>query len=443
MKARRKPARSGALVLAVLAIAALAIVLLLLRDRADAPKKISNSDEEAARAGGGRNFSGGGANARGGVAQNSSNPDDPHARPSVPPPKPAEKYPYPPGSQPLVEGSDPSAGVKEDNPVDAESGVHVVFGARRDVVHPPDPIVIDLEVLNAQGKRLAIANGKARFRSEKAGPRGPWFDVAFVDDGSGADRAREDLAYTATYSPTTTEQAVLSGFRVFVEVGFDAPNNLGPRRYVTSLAYTPKPGAELNGQYSDALVGGSLVVQCGLSVAHAGQFKVIASLYAGDHETAIAFAQNSQPLDAGERSVPLTFFGKILRERNIDGPYVLRYVMAFEEFPQQGIYHPGVTVDNAYTTAKYSARDFSDASYEPPPSAAAGEAVTAESPSQADKPPPLYGADQRQKLAGTQAPFVESTGSNSVNSPNGPSAPNSPNAPNAPNSPNAPNAPKP
>src|SRR5438067_1175950 len=63
-------------------------------------------------------------------------PNDPlHAHPTVP-----DRPPYPPNSQPLTEGSDPATAPPEDDPVDPASGLHVVLGPRRDVVHPPDPI---------------------------------------------------------------------------------------------------------------------------------------------------------------------------------------------------------------------------------------------------------------------------------------------------------------
>ena len=291
----------------------------------------------------------------------------------------ARPSPYPPGSQPLTEGVDPSLSVAEDDPVDADSGIHVVFGPRRDVVHPPDPIVLDLEVLDRDGHRLPIGNPRAFFRGERdTAASGAGARVSFVDDGK--------HAYVATFAPTLNEQREILRFRTFVEVAFDAPNHLGERHYSASVQYTPQPHARLDGEWSDALVGGSLVVQAGVEVTAKGQYKVIASLYAG--ETAIAFAQTSVPLDVGRGAVPLTFFGKILHDKGLPGPYAVRFAMVFEEHPDRGIYWPGVTVDHAYTTGSYRVADFSPEPYvEPAPT---GEAVTAQSPSQQGKPPPLF-----------------------------------------------------
>ena len=164
------------------------------------------------------------------------------------------------------------------------------------------------------------------------------------------------------------------------------PNHLGERHYSASVQYTPRPNAELDGEWSEAVVDGSLVVQAGVAVMQKGRFKVIASLYSGD--SAIAFSQHAMELEVGRRSVPLVFFGKILHDRELDGPYTIRYAMLFEELPDQGIYWPGTTVDHAYTTNPYRALDFSASPYEPPPSTE--PEVTAQSPSQQGKPPPLF-----------------------------------------------------
>jgi hypothetical protein len=322
--------------------------------------------------------------------------EDPAAQPTQGPGSlPPGPRPYPPGSQPLTQGSDPSTTVLEDNPVDDKGvGIHAIFGPRRDVVHPPDPIVVDLQVLDKQGKRLAVGSPFVRFHGDREARNGTGPSVPFRDDGTGADRAAGDLAYTVTYLPTAAEQQALgASFRVFVEVGFDAPNGLGPRLYVCSLHYGPQPGAELDGKFDEAIVDGSLVVGAGLTVHRAGQYKVIASLYGPDRETAIVFAQKSMALDVGQGEIPLLFFGKILRDRGIDGPYVLRYLMVFEEFPAQGTYYPGTTVDYAYTTQPYRAAQFSSAPYVEPPST--GPVVTAESPSQQNKPPSVFGAEHR------------------------------------------------
>ncbi|MGZ3419120.1 MAG: hypothetical protein ACXWUG_25700 [Polyangiales bacterium] len=310
---------------------------------------------------------------------------------------PPTAFPYPPGSQPLTEGVDPSSAHPEDDPVDAKSGIHAVFQPRKGIVHPPEPIIVDLQVLDAKGKRLAVSGAYARFRADGTTVEGgPWYRTNFSESS---------LLYTATYSPLADEQiALLKGGRhVFVEVHFEAPNGLGPRTYSTVVSYGRKPSAQLTGKYSDAIVDGSLSVQAGVHVDVPGDYRLIASLYGPDGETAIAFGKAVGTLPVGDTSMTLSFFGKILRDKGIDGPYVLRYLMLFERDPVKGDDYSGETVDHAHTTHPYKAKDFSPDDYKPPPNQAV--VVTANDPSQQNKPPPqMTEEDRKAKDRGPGAP---------------------------------------
>jgi hypothetical protein len=322
--------------------------------------------------------------------------------PGRPPPLPSARFPYPPGSQPLTEGSNPALQPKEDEPVDADKGIRCIFGPRVAVVHPPDPLVIDLEVQNNLGADLPIGDGVARFRTEQADPqKGPWIETPFVDDGSGRDLAAGDRKYTATLAPTDDQNAVLlhGGVHLYVQVTFQAPEGLGARKYVTTMEYSRRPDGNINGKYADRVDQGSLVIDVGVTTTVAAEYRVIGSLYGG--QNAIAFASKSMQLGVGDATIPLLFFGKILHDRGIDGPYELRYVMLSEHVGPDEI--PGETVDPAYTTQPYAARSFSDAAYVPP--APSFAVVDQNSPSQQDKPPPLFSQSQRENLRGPMAPI--------------------------------------
>ena len=306
-----------------------------------------------------------------------------------------ERSPFPPWCQPLTEGTDPSRTVAEDNPVDAKTGIHVVMGPRKYVVHPPDPMIIDVKVLNRLGAPLPITNAVARFRPDGTTVEsGPWFEAPLVDDGTGADFAAGDSAYAAALVPSDEQRAALfkGGEHVFVEVAFEAPNGLGLMRYALTMIYSREPNATLSGKDSDQVVGGNLVVSVGVTATQAGTYRVIGSLYSGDGQRAIAFASASAPVSAGDGSIPLSFFGKVIHDSGIDGPYELRYMMLFERV-QEGQEIAGDTVDDAYTTAAYSAKSFPDAAWVPPTDDT--EVVDMNSPSQQGKPGPLFSDDQR------------------------------------------------
>ena len=300
----------------------------------------------------------------------------------MPPPVPDEPYPYPQWSQPLTEGSDPAMTVAEDNPVDIKSGLHVVVGPRRAVVHPPDPIVVDMKVLNRLGAAVPVGDAVARFRPDGSTVEsGPWFEAPFVDDGS--------HAYVATFLPSSDQQAALfkGGEHVFGEVKFEAPQGLGLRRYPLVVMYSREPHATVSGTYSDTVTGGNLVVNVGVTATQSGTYRLIGSLYSGDGQRAIAFATATSTVDQGDGNIALRFFGKVLNDSGIDGPYDLRYVMLFEQV-KVGEEIPGDTVDNAYTTAAYRAKSFSPEPYQAPPPDY--PVVDMNSPSQQGKPPPMF-----------------------------------------------------
>jgi hypothetical protein len=304
-----------------------------------------------------------------------------------------EPSPYPPWCQPLSQGSDPARTVKDDNPIDEKSGLHVVMGPRMFIVHPPDPIVIDLAVLNSLGAKLPIGSGVARFRPDGTTvASGPWFEIPFVDDGTGADLGAGDNDYTAAFLPSDAQRDALfkGGEHVMGEVAFEAPEGHGLMRYPFVVTYSRQPDATLSGKYSDAPGGGGLVISVGVTAQQPGSFRIIGSLYSGDGQRAIAFASASATLTAGDGTIPLAFFGKVLHDSGIDGPYDLRFLMLYEQV-SQGTEIPGDTVDNAYTTGAYRASSFSGDAYEAP--ASDQPVVDMNSPSQQGKPPPLFPDD--------------------------------------------------
>jgi hypothetical protein len=317
-----------------------------------------------------------------------------------------ERSPYPPWCQPLTEGTDPSRTVPEDNPVDAKTGIHVVMGPRKFVVHPPDPMIIDVKVLNRLGAPLPITNAVARFRPDGTTVEsGPWFEAPLVDDGTGADFGAGDLAYAAALLPSDDQKTALfkGGEHVFVEVAFDAPNGLGLMRYALTLTYSREPNATLNGKDSDQVTNGNLVVSVGVTATQPGTYRVIGSLYSGDGQRAIAFASASATVSVGDGSIPLSFFGKAIHDSGIDGPYELRYMMLFERV-EEGREIAGDTVDDAYTTAAYRAKSFPDTAWVPPIDES--EVVDMNSPSQQGKPGPLFTDDQRPPNHGAANPPV-------------------------------------
>ena len=63
-----------------------------------------------------------------------------------------------------------------------------------------------------------------------------------------------------------------------------------------------------------------------VEVAAPGRFHVEATLYGADGSRKVAWAQAARELEPGRQWMTLQFYGSILRERDIAGPYLIRWV---------------------------------------------------------------------------------------------------------------------
>jgi hypothetical protein len=151
----------------------------------------------------------------------------------------------------------------------------------------------------------------------------PVAEVEYRDDGTGGDAVANDALYTAVVVPARDSVPALSASYMVQVVATTRDDD--QRRAATSFLYS-HPDAQLTGQYRDAVVNGTLEVGVEVDVAEAGRFHVEATLYGADGSGAIAWAQAAGELEPGRQWMTLPFYGLILRERGIAGPYVLRWV---------------------------------------------------------------------------------------------------------------------
>lgn len=125
-----------------------------------------------------------------------------------------------------------------------------------------------------------------------------------------------------------------------------------------------RPDAELTGNYRDARDGGDLAVDAEIDVAANGRFHIEATLYSADGQRPIAWAQHTAELSPGRQWFRLRFYGLILRERGIDGPYLVRCV-ALSTLSQTATAKNRLA-QNAYVTTAYTATTFTDRPFDDP-----------------------------------------------------------------------------
>src|SRR5262249_57160478 len=220
----------------------------------------------------------------------------------------------------------------------------------------PEPAVVYAE-LTMRGRPLAGRQIRGTLTTESLEPLA---DVLFHDDGLDGDAVADDSRYTAVFPADGLGRGLSTSYLVQVRALLDGDDD---RRAAASFLYA-SPHAQLTGNYRDAVVDGSLVVGVEIEVSEPGRFHVEATLYGPDGVEKIAWAQAAQWLDPGTHWLDLSYYGLILRERGIDGPYVLRYVAlsTTDEMPNA----KNRVVENAYRTAAYPASSFSDRPFDDP-----------------------------------------------------------------------------
>jgi hypothetical protein len=316
----------------------------------------------------------------------------PGTTPSVPPDAPPIELP--PTTQVLAEEFFPGTTEWEGIPIDESHQYQLrILPARYNVVAPM-PIAVQLEMIDRQGQRQPLPSPRVRLRALENSSQ-PWIDVPVRDDGKGADKSAGDLLYTATLQPSPEQQKQLFG-QVLIEGSVEVPG-VGTRVIPSILIYTRGPRAKLTGRWRDFLRDGHLYLEAELEVEEPGLFTLMAQVF-GPNLEPIAWVRQLERLPAGRGHITLEVFGKVLHDAGIDGPYRVRQVLLTRDYENSSAYDPGVTIEEAHRTRAYRASEFSPAAYVQPPRQV--EEITADHPSQRDKPPPER---QREMAPGGEA----------------------------------------
>jgi len=160
-----------------------------------------------------------------------------------------------------------------------------------------------------------------------------------------------------------------------------------------SFYSSPMVDGSFNGNFTEHLVNGSLVIEAGVDVQKRMVCFVSGNLYSVAKETPVQFVQRRMIVDPSMKSISFTFFGKIFRDYGYEGtfrlqdlqaqcenlPYPPEWFMdslahraelqAFRETHQPApeptrIYFAYST--DSYVTHSYAANEFSDAEWQSP-----------------------------------------------------------------------------
>ncbi len=267
---------------------------------------------------------------------------------------------YPRSSSPLA--------TVEDDPILRERVVNPVRsrGPRNEdpslTVYParvgfesPEPAVVHA-FLSMGDDRIEARSMRATVTTDQLEPVG---ELEYRDDGTAGDGEAGDHVYSAVFMPSQ-DAAARPATSYMVRVVATSRGD-EERIAVTSFLYS-FPDAQLTGAYRDALVDGSLQVQAEVAVSTAGRFHLEATLYDTTGERALAWSQTALELPEGRHWMTLSYYGLILRERGVDGPYLVRHVALSTVSTMPNAKNR--LADSAHVTATYAAERFTDSSYD-------------------------------------------------------------------------------
>jgi hypothetical protein len=145
------------------------------------------------------------------------------------------------------------------------------------------------------------------------------------------------------------------------------------RELALDFAYAVELPVVVHGIASDRVIDGQLELGLDVELAGTAPVRLMATLFSGDGRTAIAVLDDRfVPAAAGRQVLGVRVFGKILHDRQIDGPYRLGavhgYVYRKNAMPDQLMFDRADAP--AMMTAAHAANEFSAADFKSPEIAA-------------------------------------------------------------------------
>jgi hypothetical protein len=187
----------------------------------------------------------------------------------------------------------------------------------------------------------------------------PVATVSFASIAGGPGRR-----YVATFTPSTIEALKTQAETRFVAT-VDPDGH--PFPFAESFRYAASAPLVVLEQHSDAIVKGSLEVTVAVDVKKLGPVMVQATLFDAAGTNAIAtYDDYYRPTQLGPQELKITFFGKAIGDKRVDGPYSVRALHGFVRLadtdPPEVFWESKVPL----ATGSYKATDFSNREWDSP-----------------------------------------------------------------------------
>ncbi|MDF3819354.1 hypothetical protein P3G55_05565 [Leptospira sp. 96542] len=185
------------------------------------------------------------------------------------------------------------------------------------VIGPKDVMYVTLECRDKARNRVKVSIDSHQVFKEWEGQRYGVVSASVNDNGTDGDQTRGDNVYTFSWKPMKGDWGQMS---LVAEITY-GPENL-KTKLTSSFFSSPTVPAEFNGVFTDTVQDGSLIVKAVLNVYRKGKYHLEANLKDEKNGEYIAYAVYDGELVSGSNEVSFTFFGKILRDKDLDGPYI-------------------------------------------------------------------------------------------------------------------------
>ncbi|WP_411821800.1 hypothetical protein [Leptospira sp. 'Mane'] len=185
------------------------------------------------------------------------------------------------------------------------------------VIGNKDSIYVTLECRDKSRNRVKISIDSHQVFREWEGQRYGAISASVNDNGVDGDQTRGDNVFTFSWKPMKSDWGQMS---LVADITYGPEGN---KTTVTSSFFSsPTVPAEFNGVFSDSLQDGSLVVKAIVNVYRKGKYHLEANLKDEKNGEYVAYAIHDGDLKSGSNEVEFIFFGKILRDKDLDGPYL-------------------------------------------------------------------------------------------------------------------------
>lgn len=227
---------------------------------------------------------------------------------------------FPPNSRPLTWSHEdllnPNRRHERAKRSEDDPEIRYLFTADRYAVVGADTLVATLDVWKGDAALRPMIHA-AHLRAVKP-ELGPLVPITFQLDG---ERASARLQPSALLDGPHTLKLQLS-------VTFEADDRVRQSTAI-NIEYTPSESipARFTGRFSERVEAGSLLVEAEIEVYRPGYYVVDANLWSDDEP--VAWTRFKGELSNASKSLPLEFFGKVLRESGFAGPYQVAQLRGF------------------------------------------------------------------------------------------------------------------